>query len=334
MATNPFPFVPPVFSPGITPGVGGSFTAPATTAPVPFTPATPFDPTTLDTSAASGNSRIDTALSPYLNLGLERAAELFFGPGPSLYPGQTYATPDQALLDSLAARESLARGTPTAINAGMSAYENALAGTRRTASGEFLGSNPYLDSVIASATRPITEGFMEQALPGISSQYSAAGRYGSGAMARATGQATEKAGRAIGDIASNIAYSDYARERGLMESAVGREATLGAMAPSFYEASFLPSMKLAEVGTGRMALDEPAIADAIRRYEYEQKLPYNQLQGFLSAVYGTPMGSSNLPSTDVSTNKTAEALGFITTLAGAFPEARKELTDWLTGVIP
>ncbi len=44
-------------------------------------------------------SRIDPALLPYLQTGLQRAQELFLtGPQPTFFPGQTYVAPSEQTL--------------------------------------------------------------------------------------------------------------------------------------------------------------------------------------------------------------------------------------------
>ena len=67
-----------------------------------------------------------------------------------------------------------------------------------TAGGKFLNSNPYLDSMFASASRPVTDQ--------IQSQFSSAGRYGSAAN-------QDVLGRSLGELSSNIYGQNYARER-------------------------------------------------------------------------------------------------------------------------
>ena len=102
----------------------------------------------------------------------------------------------------------------------------ALPATAQTAAGGFLQGSPYQQQMIQAATRPLVQQFSEQVIPGISSQFSAAGRYGSGAMQRAQGQATESFGRALGDVTAGIVGQDYARERAFQESAIGQLAGL------------------------------------------------------------------------------------------------------------
>jgi hypothetical protein len=112
---------------------------------------------------------------------------------------------------------------------------------------------------------------------------------------------------------------------------IARQQQLAAagMAPQFYAQQFLPSQQLAQVGQAQMALQEPVLADAIRRFEYQQQLPYQQLQGFLSGVYGTPMGSSQLQTAQQPrTNTTLQNLSAISSIAGAFPETRKKVEDF------
>lgn len=95
-----------------------------------------------------------------------------------------------------------------------------LAGNR-TAQGGFLtaDSNPYMRGMADAATRSIKEDFMESIAPSLASQFSAAGRTGSGAHVGAFGAATSKLGQRLGDVTSNLYGNAYQMERGLMEQA-------------------------------------------------------------------------------------------------------------------
>ncbi len=71
--------------------------------------------------------------------------------------------------------------------------------------------------------------------------------------------------------------------------------------------------------------------EQIQRYQYAQQLPYQQLQGFLSSIYGTPMGQSAIP--QAQTNRTAQNLGIAATIGGLIPEAtRKQAIDYVAGL--
>ena len=304
-----------------------SATTPTTTAAVPTTiPGGAANELAVARGTASGESRIDPRLAPYLEMGLRRAERLFFGdPQPSLYPGQMYVSPSQQTEQALAMQEQLASAASPFISAGQQGYLSSLGQIGQTAAGGFLQGNPYQQAMVQAATRPLTQQYGEQIVPGIASLYSRAGRYGSGSMERALGGATEAYGRALGDVTSNIVGQDYARERGLQQQAQLGQAALAQAAPSFYQSSFLPAQTLAQVGAAREAIAARPLQEAIQRYQYSQQLPYQQLQGFLSSVYGTPMGSSQIgqiPQAQV--NRTAQNLGILSTVGGLIPEQTRQ----------
>ncbi len=286
-------------------------------------------PAPLGTS--SGQSRIDPALTPYLQMGLQRAQQLFFGAQPQMFQGQTYVSPSQQTQQALAQQEALATGAQPSLQAAQQAYQASLGQIGQTAAGGFLQGNPYQQAMLAAATRPLTQQYGEQVVPGIASLYSRAGRYGSGAMERALGGATEAYGRALGDVSANIVGQDYARERGLQQQAQLSQAALAQAAPSFFQMGFLPSQALAQVGAAREQIAAQPLQEAMQRYQYSQQLPYQQLQGFLSSVYGTPMGQSVMPQAQV--NRTAQNLGIAATIGGLIPEAtRKSAFDYVAGL--
>jgi hypothetical protein len=158
-------------------------------------------------------------------------------------------------------------------------------------------------------------------------------------MERALGTATEGFGRALGDVTSNIAGSQFQAERNLQQQAAG---TLGAQeiaaynaqlqaasglgssqaqdlarqmqgslaASQIYGQQFLPSQMLAEVGTQQEGIEGQQLAEEMARFQFNQQLPYQQLQGYLSSVYGSPMGGYGTQTTQTPTynNRTTNAL--------------------------
>ena len=286
--------------------------------------------------ATGGESRIDPTLRPYLGMGLQRAEQLFFGgQQPSLYPGQMYVSPSQQTQQALAAQEALAtQPSPFLEQAGRS-YMGALSGLGQIAGGSFLGGSPYREAQIQAATRPLMQQFEQTTLPGIQSAFSRAGRYGSGAQERMLGAATEATGRAIGDVAAQVAAADYARERQLMQQALGQELGAAQLAPQFFASQFLPSQQLAQIGAAQEQIQAQPLQEAMTRYQFAQQLPYQQLQGFLSGVYGTPMGQSqygSVPQTSV--NRSAQNIGALTSLASLVPESqRNRAIDYVTGLL-
>jgi hypothetical protein len=260
----------------------------------------------------TGTSSVDPALLPYLKTGLEKAQSLFLtGQQPTYFPGQTYVSPSAATTESIAQQEALARQQSPLLQQSQQAFLSSLGQQGQTASGAFLNANPYQAQMMQAATRPLQQAFSEQVLPGISSLYSKSGRLGSGSMERALGTATEGYGRALGDITANIAGTQYQAERGLQEKAQLAQAALAQSAPSIYGQQFLPSQTLGQVGAQQEAIAAQPLQEQMSRFQFGQQLPYQQLQGYLSSVYGSPMGGygTQTQQTPVYQNRAAGGLG-------------------------
>ena len=256
-------------------------------------------------------SSVDPALLPYLTQGLRRAESLFLtGPQPTFFPEQTYVSPVSATTDAIAQQEALARQQSPVLEQAQQAFQSSLGGIGETAQGGFLNANPFQQQMIQAATRPLEQAFSQQVLPGISSLYSKSGRLGSGSMERALGTASEGFGRALGDITSNIAGGQYQQERGLMQQAQLGQAALAQAAPSIYGQQFLPSQTLGQVGAQQEAIAAMPLQEEMARFQFGQQLPYQQLQGYLSSVYGSPMGSYGTQTTQqpLYQNRTTGAL--------------------------
>jgi len=263
-------------------------------------------------ATTTSTSSIDPALLPYLTQGLQRAQSLFLtGQQPEFFPGQTYVSPSAATTEAIAQQEQLARQQSPVLQQAQQAYTSSLGQVGQTAAGGFLNANPYQQAMMEAATRPLTQQFSQAVLPGISSLYSKSGRLGSGAMERALGTATEAYGRSLGDITSNIAGTQYQQERGLQQQAQLAQSQLAGLAPQFYSQQFLPSQTLAQVGAQQEAIAAQPLQEQLARYQFGQQLPYQQLQGYLSSVYGTPLGSYGTQTTNAPTyqNRGAGVLG-------------------------
>lgn len=260
--------------------------------------------------AGSGESRIDPTLRPYLELGLQRGEQLFFGPPPSFFAGQTYVDPSQQTLDALLQQEQLATAPSVPLQQAQQAYLSGMQNLGQIAGGSFLGANPFRDEMISAATRPLQQQFEQSTLPALQSAFSRAGRYGSGAQTRAIGQAQEATTRAMGDITASISAQDFARERQLQQQAIGQQMAAAQLAPQFYQQQFMPSQQLAQIGAAREQISGLPLQEQLSRFQFEQQAPYTQLQNFLSGVYGTPMASSQIPQPQqAQSNRVGSALG-------------------------
>jgi hypothetical protein len=325
---QPAPFLPSVmpsveqpptsFNPfgGLTaPGVSGLAGMVGNTAPAPqttpvqtpqFLPSEPIVPG----APAANASQIDASIRPFLTEGLRQAQELFLRQSPQMYQGQTYVSPSEQTLTALQAQENIARQQSPLLGAAQGAFLQSLGGISNTAAGQYLNANPYQQQMMQAATRPLEQAFSERVLPGISSLYSKSGRLGSGSMERALSSASEGFGRSIGDITANIAGTQYQQERGIQQQAALQLAALAQAAPSLYSQQFIPAQQLGQVGAAREAIAAQPLQEEMNRFAYGQRLPYEQLSGFLSSVYGSPLGSYGSPAPQQQfTNSTVGALG-------------------------
>jgi len=87
------------------------------------------------------------------------------------------------------------------------------------ASGAYLNSNPYLDSMFGSASDAVTRGYQTATAPRTQSSYAAAGRYGSPSLSNAVSQNEQNLGKTLGNMAADIYGTNYGRERQLQNAA-------------------------------------------------------------------------------------------------------------------
>jgi hypothetical protein len=107
-----------------------------------------------------------------------------------------------------------------------------------------------------------------------------------------------------------MAAQDYSSERALQQQALLGQIQSAQAAPQIYGQQYLPSQQLGQVGAAREAIAGLPLQEAMQRYQYQQQLPYQQLGGFLSSIYGTPMaGSQYAPQQQAQRNVGAGVLG-------------------------
>lgn len=89
-------------------------------------------------------------------------------------------------------------------------------------SGSMLNGNPYLSNMVSNVNADTTRDFRNAILPGIASQLSLAGRYGSGAMDQAISDAGINLADRLASNATSIYGNNYAAERQLQDAAAGK----------------------------------------------------------------------------------------------------------------
>ena len=288
--------------------------------------------------SSTTTQNIDPAILPYITYGLEEAKGLYNKAGPEYYPEATYIPASAQTTSALkAAQQRATAGNPLvpqaqttisglqqAVNPALASYQTlqggvpsmALPATQATASGAYLGANPYLSAAMAGAANVATQRYND-AIQGTRSGASQAGRYGSNAMFDQTSRAQQNLANALSQEAGRLMYQNYGQERGLQESAVGRlgdisqlqfqqqlaatqglgnlaEAQAGRqmsaaqLAPQMAMADYADINQLALVGQTQEDYAKDRLNADIGRFEYEQNLPYAKLESYLAGAYGAP----------------------------------------------
>jgi hypothetical protein len=238
-------------------------------------------------------TELDPTMRPYVQYGLSEAQRLYQTPNvPQYYPGQTYIGPSQQTTTALEAAQTRA----TMGNPLVPAAQQQLLGTIQ---GNFLGANPYLEAALQPAFGAAQRQF-ESATNQALSNFSRAGRYGSGAMRGALTNIGGEFGRALTGAAGQLGYANYADER-------ARQMAATQMAPAMAAQDYADIQRLANVGQQTEAYQEMALQDAINRFNFAQQAPYARLQSFLSGAYGAPSGMQQV--TPVYRNPLAGAVG-------------------------
>jgi hypothetical protein len=225
--------------------------------------------------ATTTTSQIDPTIQPYLGYGLQQAQRLYQSGGPQYYGGPTFVSPStttQTGLQALEARASL--GNPLLQSA-----QNQL---QNTVSGGFLGGNPFFQGAFQPAAQAAEQQF-KQTIGDISSKASLAGRYGSGAMGQLQDRATGAFGQQLANTAGQLAYQNYADERNRQQ-----QATMAA--PAMSQADYQDIQNMLQAGQIREGYTGQQQQADIAKFNFLQNQPQQNLQNYLSLVYGNPLG--------------------------------------------
>lgn len=241
-------------------------------------------------------------LKPYLMGAAEDTKDLYDRGAPSYYPGQSVApmsSYSRQGLDSLAQRGAY----------GSDLSRSAQDELTNTITGKYLNSNPYLQGAISAAVRPVTDAFTSSVMPGIDSNFSSAGRYGSGMQQGAYNDANETLAQQVGDIGTNMAYQNYGDER-------QRQMQAMLFAPEMASQDYKDILALQDAGKGYDMYNQSLIEDDMARYDYNANLDYNWLSNYIGLLGGFP-GNSSTQTAKTPRPSTLETIaGYIASNAG------------------
>ena len=262
---------------------------------------------------ATTTSSSDPTIQPFLNYGLTEAQRLYQAGGPQYYGGPTFVSPStstQTGLQALEARASM--GNPLLQSA-----QNQL---QSTVSGNYLSGNPFFQGAFQPAAQAAQTKFTDT-LGDIASKASLAGRYGSGAMGSLQDRAVGAFGQQLANTAGTLAYQNYADERARQQA-----ATMAA--PQMAQADYGDIQNMLKAGQLREGYQGQQLGADIQRFNFLQNQPQQNLQNYLSLVYGNPLGRVTNQQSSGPTNF-QNALGLAAVGGGLYRNLGSPNMSWL-----
>lgn len=246
-------------------------------------------------TSTTTNSAPWSSVQPYLEKGYKDLGKTYGKGAPDYYPGQTVAPMSgytRGALNSMAERGAQ----------GSDLTRAAQSQTQDTLGGNYLNSNPHLQGAMDSAIRPVLDNYRDVVTPGLDSQFSSSGRYGSGTHGIAAGKAGEGLLNQIGDITSNMSYQNYGDERQRMMQA-------SALAPGLANQDYQDINMMGKAGEGIDAYNQQGINAKINKYNYNQNKDYNFTSDYLGLLNGSIGGSQTTTATQPRPNIFSSTMG-------------------------
>lgn len=230
-----------------------------------------------------------SGVQPYLTGAYGQAQALYNRGAPGYYPGQTVAPMSSYTKNSLDA-------TAQRAAYGSDMVRTAQGQLTSTMNGDYLNAgNPYFQGAVNAATRPMINAFNDQVMPGLDSNFSSAGRYGSGAHALASSDAGAQLTDQIGDVSSQMAYQNYGDER-------QRQIQAQMFAPQLAREDYNDLAMLGAAGQGYDQYNQGLINANIDRFNYNNNAQWNFLNDYIGLLNGAVGGSSTTTGTQPSSS--------------------------------
>jgi hypothetical protein len=255
--------------------------------------------------ATTTTSSIDPTIAPYLTYGLQQAANLYGAGGPQYYTGETFVAPSQTTQAGLQALETRALAGSPLTGLAQQQLQGTLGGT-------YLGGNPFFQGAFAPAAQAAKSQF-DTTFSDIASKSSLAGRYGSGAMGNLQNRAAGQYAQALTNTAGQLAYQNYEQERQRQQQATQ-------LAPQLAQADYRDIQNMLQAGQLREGYEGQQLGADIQRFNFLQNQPQQNLQNYMSLVYGNPLGrvGSSTASGSADTSTLQRLLGTAATAGGLY----------------
>jgi hypothetical protein len=230
---------------------------------------------------STSKTTIDPTLKPYVEYGLQEAKNLYGSASPRYYQGQTYVDPSANTRSALTAAGNRAMMGNPLLPAAQQQQQDVI-------SGQYLQNNPYFNQALAGASQGATQTYMD-AIKAAQGSASMAGRYGSDVSADLQNRAANTLSNTLANKYGDLAYQNYAAERGRQEQAASG-------APALANADYTDINQLLKTGQAQEDYANTALQADINRFNYNENLPTAKLNQYAQYLSGTPQGSSTTSS--------------------------------------
>jgi hypothetical protein len=240
------------------------------------------------TQTATNTSEPWSGQKPYIEQGLAEAKRIYGAQGPSYFPGSTVAgfSPEQQK-----AQQGIMNRASQG-NAGMKAAEGF---NTDTINGKY-SEDPYSSQVFQNMQSKI--------MPSVNSNFSEAGRYGSGAHA-------DQMTRALTE-----SFAPYASQ--MYQQGQDRRMQAAGNAQGYAANDYQDLAAMQGVGDQKQQLAQGELDDARARYDYAQDLPGNKLGQYMGFIGGNYGGTTTSATPYYKPSPWSQGLGGLSTLAGIF----------------
>lgn len=151
-----------------------------------------------------------------------------------------------------------------------------------------VANNPYLKSAIQAASQPVVESFQSVGGPleQIRSHFTAGNSAGSGSREGiAGGLAMRSLGQTLANMSSNMTYQAYGDAQNRAMQAAG-------MMPQALQTALLPAQLTGQVGAARDIYQQATLDAERERFNYNQQLPWLNLQNYGNLIGGNYGGTT------------------------------------------
>ena len=202
--------------------------------------------------------------------GLTPEQQAFYDALPQYYSGSTVAarTPDQIAAANMIKQQAAAN--QTRYDTFLNDFLDDQTGTQ---------GNPFMQDVMDSATRQITDNFTQQVLPQLGSAAQRSGAWGGSRQGIVESLAAGQTAQAVGDTAARLAAENY-------QTTLQNNLQRAQLTPALFDASYRPAQLLDAVGQDAFNYNQAVLDADVARHDYLQNADAQRLAQISAMLSG------------------------------------------------